>query len=67
MVAKLQACSTALKRGVPRVHIISGVKADSLLVEIFTNEGSGTLIEINAPLAGQEARNPTIPPQKVGP
>jgi acetylglutamate kinase len=66
MVAKLQACSSALKRGVPRVHIISGVKADSLLVEIFTNEGSGTLIEVNPPLVGQDARNPTIPP-KVGP
>lgn len=45
MIAKLQACSKALKRGVPRVHIISGLKPDSLLIEIFTNEGSGTLIE----------------------
>lgn len=66
MVAKLQACSTALKRGVPRVHIISGLKSDSLLVEVFTNEGSGTLIEVNAPLAG-EARNSTVQPPRMGP
>jgi acetylglutamate kinase len=66
MVAKLQACSSALKRGVPRVHIISGIMADSLLIEVFTNEGSGTLIELNAPLAGQD-RNPTVPPPRLGP
>jgi acetylglutamate kinase len=67
MVAKLQACSAALKRGVPRVHIISGIRADSLLVEVFTNEGSGTLIEKKAPLGGRESRNPTIPPPRMGP
>jgi acetylglutamate kinase len=67
MVAKLQACSTALKRGVPRVHIISGVKADSLLIEVFTNEGSGTLIEVSAPRNGRESRNPTMPPSRLGP
>jgi acetylglutamate kinase len=49
MVAKLQACGAALDAGVPRTHIISGKKRDSLLVEIFTNEGSGTLIEESGP------------------
>jgi acetylglutamate kinase len=49
MVAKLQACSTALKKGVPRVHIINGLKTDSLLMEVFTNEGSGTLVEKKMP------------------
>jgi len=57
MVAKLQACSTALKRGVPRVHIISGLKTDSLLIEVFTNEGSGTLIEKKTPATGNGARS----------
>lgn len=60
MVAKLQACSTALKRGVPRVHIISGLKTDSLLIEVFTNEGSGTLVEMKSP-AGGEPRDSRIP------
>jgi len=45
MKAKLEACREALAGGVPRTHIISGIKTDSLLTEIFTNEGSGTLIE----------------------
>jgi acetylglutamate kinase len=66
MVAKLQACSTALKRGVPRVHIISGLKQDSLLIEVFTNEGSGTLIEKKGCNNGIDARTPTIPP-RTGP
>jgi acetylglutamate kinase len=57
MVAKLQACSTALKRGVPKVHIISGLKSDSLLIEVFTNEGSGTLIEKKTPATGNGARS----------
>ena len=48
MKAKLEACREALKGGVPRTHILSGLKADSLLIEIFTNEGSGTLIEKSA-------------------
>jgi acetylglutamate kinase len=54
MKAKLEACREALAGGVPRTHIISGIKTDSLLTEIFTNEGSGTLIEPapNAPIGG---------------
>ena len=51
MKAKLEACRDALKGGVPRTHIISGLKEDTLLIEVFTNEGSGTLIE-NAEGAG---------------
>lgn len=45
MKVKLEASDWAIKQGVPRVHIISGLKNDSLLFEIFTNEGTGTLIE----------------------
>jgi acetylglutamate kinase len=45
MKAKLEACRDALKGGIPRTHIISGIKLDTLLIEVFTNEGSGTLIE----------------------
>ncbi len=45
MKAKLEACREALDGGVPRTHVISGLRPDALLTEIFTNEGSGTLIE----------------------
>jgi len=33
-----------LSGGVPRVHVISYAQADSLLLEVFTNEGTGTLV-----------------------
>lgn len=45
MKVKLETSREALDQGVPRVHIISGLQPDSLLLEIFTNEGVGTLIE----------------------
>lgn len=44
MLPKIAACVDALKGGVPRVHVVNGTRTDSLLAEIFTNEGSGTLI-----------------------
>ena len=44
MLPKLTACIDALRGGVPRVHIINGGTPDSLLGEVFTNEGCGTLL-----------------------
>ncbi|MCB0321207.1 MAG: acetylglutamate kinase [Bdellovibrionales bacterium] len=44
MLAKIENCLEALRRGVPRAHISNGLKPDSFLREIFTNEGCGTLI-----------------------
>ena len=44
MLPKLSACTEALKGGVPRVHLIDGTRAHSLLMELFTNEGCGTML-----------------------
>ncbi len=44
MLPKATAIERALRGGVPRVHVISSELADSLLLEIFTNEGTGTLV-----------------------
>lgn len=44
MRPKLDAARAALEAGVPSVHLVSGLGADNLLVEIFTNEGSGTML-----------------------
>ncbi len=44
MLPKLAACADALRAGVPRVHIVNGTVPDTLLGEVFTNEGSGTLL-----------------------
>jgi len=44
MLPKATAIDHALRGGVRRVHVISHDTPDSLLLEVFTNEGSGTLI-----------------------
>lgn len=44
MLPKARAIEAAIKGGVPRVHLISYRIPDSLLLEIFTNEGTGTLV-----------------------
>jgi acetylglutamate kinase len=44
MLPKAEAIEHALKEGVARVHIISYHVPDSLLIEVFTNDGTGTLI-----------------------
>jgi acetylglutamate kinase len=44
MLPKLAACADALRGGVPRVHIVNGMVPDTLLSEVFTNEGCGTLL-----------------------
>jgi acetylglutamate kinase len=47
MLPKASAIETALNGGVGRVHVISYKLSDSLLLEIFTNEGTGTLVVQN--------------------
>jgi len=44
MLPKAAAIKSALAGGVSRVHVISYDLPDSLLLEVFTNEGMGTLV-----------------------
>jgi acetylglutamate kinase len=44
MIPKMQACLNALAGGVPRAHIIDGRAPHSILLEIFTSSGVGTLV-----------------------
>jgi acetylglutamate kinase len=44
MLPKATAIEHAIRSGVRRVHVITYKSADSLLAEIFTNEGTGTLV-----------------------
>ena len=44
MLPKARAIESAIKGGVRRVHVISYDAPDSILTEVFTNEGLGTLI-----------------------
>lgn len=44
MLPKSSAIESAIRGGVRRVHVISYAAPDALLAEIFTNEGTGTLV-----------------------
>lgn len=44
MIPKMQACLEAVRGGVPKAHIIDGRIQHSLLLEIFTSAGIGTLV-----------------------
>ncbi len=44
MIPKVQCCVEAVTGGVGRTHIIDGRVAHSILLEIFTDEGIGTMV-----------------------
>lgn len=44
MVPKMEACLRAVLGGVPSAHVIDGRLAHSVLLEIFTSEGIGTMV-----------------------
>jgi len=44
MIPKMEACLRAVRGGVPGAHVIDGRVPHSLLVEIFTEEGFGTMV-----------------------
>ncbi|GAA2633406.1 acetylglutamate kinase [Actinomadura fulvescens] len=44
MVPKMEACLHAVRGGVPQAHVLDGRVLHSLLLEIFTDEGIGTMV-----------------------
>lgn len=44
MIPKIECCLEALKGGVPRTHIIDGRVPHSLLIEMFSDRGIGTML-----------------------
>jgi acetylglutamate kinase len=44
MLPKAKAIESAIQGGVKRVHVISYKAPDAILAEVFTNEGTGTLV-----------------------
>ena len=44
MIPKIECCFEALKGGVLRTHIIDGRVPHSLLIEMFSDRGVGTMI-----------------------
>jgi acetylglutamate kinase len=47
MLPKAKAIEEAIRGGVRRVHVISYKSTDGILAEVFTNEGTGTLVVEN--------------------
>jgi acetylglutamate kinase len=44
MVPKMEACLRAVRGGVRQAHVLDGRVAHAVLVEIFTDEGVGTMV-----------------------
>ncbi len=51
MVPKMEACLRAVRGGVPTAHVIDGRVAHSVLLEVFTSEGIGTMV-VPSPVSG---------------
>jgi len=45
MLPKMECCTNAIKNGAKNVHLIDGSQEHSLLLEVFTNEGIGTMVK----------------------
>ena len=52
MIPKLEACVRAVEGGVPQAHVVDGRQPHSLLLEVFTSEGIGTMVLPDAPPRG---------------
>lgn len=44
MAPKMEACLRAVRGGVPRAHVLDGRVRHALLLEVFTDEGIGTMV-----------------------
>lgn len=49
MVPKMEACLAAVRGGVPQAHVLDGRVPHALLLEIFTEEGIGTMVTPGVP------------------
>jgi acetylglutamate kinase len=44
MIPKMGACLTAVRGGVPQAHVVDGRQPHAVLLEIFTDSGTGTMV-----------------------
>jgi acetylglutamate kinase len=55
MVPKMEACLRAVDGGVPQAHVIDGRQPHSVLLEVFTDSGIGTMVLPDGPVVPREA------------
>ena len=58
MIPKVDSCVRAVRRGVRRAHILDGRIPHVLLLELFTDEGIGTMVR-----DPRNGSHPTNPPE----
>ena len=63
MVPKMEACLRAVEGGVPSAHVIDGRQPHSVLLELFTEEGIGTMV---TPAQGTATHPSTVLPATEG-
>ncbi|MCL4125184.1 UNVERIFIED_CONTAM: hypothetical protein GTU68_038804 [Idotea baltica] len=66
MAVKAACMQTALNGGVPRVHVVSGLAPDALLGELYTTQGTGTLVSKDVAEGPPTTAPITDLPAKVG-
>jgi acetylglutamate kinase len=59
MIPKVECCLEALGGGVKKVHIIDGRVRHAVLLELFTDQGVGTEVRRDGPVAEEGARRAT--------
>ena len=66
MLPKARAIDDALAAGVPRAHLVSWRSPDALLLEVFSNEGAGTLVVPELGALSLDERAPEPAPASAG-
>jgi hypothetical protein len=70
MIPKMEACLRAVRGGVPQAHVLDGRLPHSMLLEIFTDSGIGTMIVPDSDSAAggwqNKSENPTEKAGKGG-
>jgi acetylglutamate kinase len=66
MIPKLEACVRAVEGGVPAAHVIDGRVPHSLLLEVFTDAGVGTMVRPDATRERDTAGTTTTPATRRG-
>jgi acetylglutamate kinase len=63
MLPKMEACLRAVQGGVPAAHVVDGRVAHSILLEVFTSEGFGTMV-VSARSEGAQRPSPAVANKK---
>jgi len=60
MIPKVESCARAVRAGVGRAHILDGRTPHALLLEIFTDEGVGTMVSASEGAGGDSGVGATL-------